>query len=151
MTPCSVGVHVEDRADRRLELGVHQDDVLAVRERLERDPCAELDVAGHLADHVDVLAPAEEERVVGHGRAAAACRVLELRLRADRRRARGPRSGRPRPRGPGFRFEIADDAHPRDAVDDLVREPLAHEAGADDADADRAALGLAGLRARCRR
>ena len=38
---------------------------------------------------------------------------------------------------------MPDHAHPRDAVHDLVRQALPHEAGADDADADRAPLGLA--------
>ena len=100
-----VGVDVEDRADRRLELGVHQHDVLAVRERLERDLRAELDRAGHLADHVDVLAPAEEERIVGHGRAAGARRRPRTRPASRPRPARGPRSGRPRPpaRAAGWR------------------------------------------------
>ena len=142
-----VGVHVEDRADRRVELGVHQHDVLAVREGLERRPVRRArptPVTSQITSTCSLAA--EEERVVGArprrlpviASSSSRLRVdrdgLEARVAEDARRARS-----------GLRFEIADDAHARDAVDDLVREPLAHEAGADDADADRPALGLAGL------
>ena len=41
-----LGVDLQDRADRRVDLGVHQHDVLAVLERLEHDVGAELDRAG---------------------------------------------------------------------------------------------------------
>ena len=137
-----VGVDVEDRSDRRLELGVHQHDVLAVRKRLEGDVRPELDRAGDLADHVDVLAAAEQERIVGHDRAAGRRGVVERVLGVDRDRfdARVPeRFGRP------FRPTIGDPdhSHPRDAVDDLVRQALPHEAGADDPDANRAVLRFA--------
>ncbi len=76
----TVGVDVQDRADRRLELGVHQHDVLAIGERLEHHLRAELDRAGDLAHDVDVLAPAEQERIVGVGRTAASGDLIELGL-----------------------------------------------------------------------
>ena len=60
MTPCLLRVHLQDRADRRVDLGVHQHDVLAVLERLERDPGAELDRAGHVDEDVDLLGAAEQ-------------------------------------------------------------------------------------------
>ena len=147
ITPCRSAYTFEDRADRGLELGVHQYDVLAVRERLERDMRTELDGAGHLADHVDVLASAEQERIVGHGRAAGRSHILECVLGVDRDRFD---AGVPERFGRPFRPTIGDPdhSHPRDAVDDLVRQALPHEAGADDPDADRAALRFALLECR---
>ena len=55
-----VGVGLEDRADRRVELRVHQHDRFAVFERLERNLRAELDRAGHVDQDVDLLRLAEE-------------------------------------------------------------------------------------------
>ena len=49
-------VHAQDRADRGVDLGVHQDDGLAVPERLENDVGTELHRAGDVDEHVDVAA-----------------------------------------------------------------------------------------------
>ncbi len=137
-----VGVDVEDRADRGLELGVHEHDVLAVRERLERDLGSELDRAGHLADDVDVLAAAEQEGIVRHDRAAGRRSVVERVLRVDGNRLQTRVAERV---GGAFGSPVrdADHTHAGHAVHDLVRESLTHEAGADDADADRASFSFA--------
>ena len=58
MTPCLSRVDLQDRADRGVDLGVHQHDVLAVLERLEDDVRAELDRAGDVDEHVDLLGAA---------------------------------------------------------------------------------------------
>ena len=139
-----VGVDVQDRPNRRLELGVHQHDVLAVCERLERDVSSELDRARDLADDVDVLAAAEQERIVGHGRAAGRRGVVERVLRVD---GDGLDARVAEDLGGSLRLPVRDrdDAHPGNAVDDLVRQALAHETGADDPDADRPPFGFAGL------
>ncbi len=55
ITPCSLGVDLQDRPDRGVDLGVHQHDVLAVGERLEDDVGAELDRPGDVDDDVDLL------------------------------------------------------------------------------------------------
>ena len=82
ITPALLGVDAQDRADRRVELGVHQHDVLAVAGRLEHDLRAELDRAGEVDEHVDLLGAAEQERVVGDDDAVGADRVLDLVLAA---------------------------------------------------------------------
>ena len=100
-------IDLEDRADRRVDLGVHEDDVLAVTERLEDDGRRVLDVAGDLADDIDLLAAAQEVRIVGERGLARPHRVLEARLVVDAdgvlaRRTRKTCSARS-----GLRFEAA--------------------------------------------
>src|SRR5262249_61292367 len=65
-----VGALLEDRADRRVELRVHEDDVLPVLDRLECGSSAGLDLTGRLDDDVDALATTYRQQVVGHGRNA---------------------------------------------------------------------------------
>ena len=78
-----LGVDLKDRSDRRIDLGVHQHDVLAVLERLEHDVGAELDRAGHIDQHIDMLRARQQQRILGRDRlvrrgsrrrAASACR-----------------------------------------------------------------------------
>ena len=140
-----VGVALEDRADRGVDLGVHQDDVLAVPERLEQHVRRELDVAGDLADDVDLLAPAEQERILRDRGPAVADRVLERALRVDRD-ALDARLGVGRRGALQRAVRDRDHAHAGHAVDDLVRQALAHEAGADHPDAHGPPLGLAGAK-----
>ena len=88
------------------------------------------------------LGAADQERVLGDDRDAPADRVVELRLRlghGDVVAARVPVDVL-RALGPA----VVDRRHPhaRNAVADLVGEALAHEPGADHADADRLALPL---------
>ena len=88
-------VDLEDRADRGVDLGVHQDDVLAVRERLEDDLGAELHRAGDVDEHVDLRRAGEQHRVLGHHRAALANRRVSSSVCVpDGAPARGRRSGR---------------------------------------------------------
>jgi len=136
-------VDLEDRADRRVELGVHEHDRLAVLERVERDARAELDRAGQLDEDVDVLGAREQERVVGCDGRPLAQRVLERAGRRDGLRVGEPRVAEDVGGAVGAAPVDRRDAHPRDAVRDLVAEALRHEAGADEADADRAILRLA--------
>ena len=111
-------------------------------ECLERDMGAELDRAGDLADHVDLLAPAKQERVVGRRRAAGVDDLVEPALGIHGRRLD---AGVLERLDGSLRTPVrdTDDAHARNAVHDLVRQPLPHEPGADDADADGASLGFA--------
>ena len=73
------GVDLEDRADRRVDLGIHRDHVLAVLERVERNAGAEVDRSGHVDEHVDLLRAAEEERIVRDDRTSGSDGVFELR------------------------------------------------------------------------
>ena len=139
-----VGVGLEDRADRRVELRVHQHDRFAVLERLERNLRAELDRAGHVDQDVDLLRLAEEECVVCDNRPPGADGVLEL----SRRRRYDHVVASRIVVDLLCALEVAAvhrrHLHSRHAVNDLVREPLGHEAGADHADAHRLSLRFAG-------
>ena len=111
---------------------------------------AEFDVARDLADHVDLFAAAEQQRIV----------------RVRGRPARIASSSAPEvidsngfdPRvaedfGGPIRIPVrdADQTHPGDAVDDLVCKPLRHEPRADHADPDRACLAPREHAVPCRR
>ena len=116
---------------------------LPLRERLEHDLRAELDRAGEVDEDVDLLGAAEQERVVGDDGAVRADRVLDLGLAGRDDGVAEPgvvadAQGLLEPAGVDRRH-----AHAGDAVGDLVRQPLGHEAGADQRDPDRAALCLA--------
>ena len=143
MTPVLRRVHLEDRADRRIELRVHQDDVLAVAERLEHDVRAELNGSGDLHEDVDLLRATEEHRVVRHRHAVVADRLLDVghRGRLDDVLDAGIGAQLPRPLEPPAVH--GGESHARHAVDDLVRETLGHEARADEPDANRTTLCLA--------
>ena len=118
--------------------------MLAVARGLEHDLRAELDRAGEVDYHVDLLGAAEQERVVRDDDAVRTDRVLDLTL-GGRHGGRAELSVVADPVG---LLEPAGvdrgDAHAGDAVGDLVGEALGHEAGADQADLDRAAFGLTG-------
>ena len=146
MTPCSARIDLKDRPDRGVELGVHQHDVLAVLEGFQRHVGAEFDRAGRVDDHVDVARSGQQQRILGRRRtaggdiASSSCdcdadqpRLIEAGIAQDVERP--------------LRLAVGDrdDAHARRAVDDLVGQALAHEAGADDGDADRLASGFRGL------
>ena len=73
-------VDLEDRPDRRVDLGIHQHDVLPVFERLEDHGRRIFDVPRDLANDIHLLAAAEEEWVVGIHGPAGSDRVLEGRL-----------------------------------------------------------------------
>ena len=67
----------------RVQLGVHQHDVFAVLERLQHDARAELDRAGDVREHVDLLRARQEHCIVGHHGTPGADRRIELSLVVD--------------------------------------------------------------------
>ena len=146
-----LGIDLKDRPDRRIDFGVHQHDVFAVLKRLKHDMRTELDRSGHLADHVDKPRARQEERIFRGHWLVRADRVVELLLRVGNDDILVPGIfidvDRPLDLAVGDRS----DPHARNAVLDLIGQALAHEAGADDANADRLALRLAFLEVRCRR
>ena len=77
-TPASIGVALERPAGGPVQFGVHQDHVLAVLDRAERDVGAELDGARDLDDRVHALGLAEQLRIGRHRRPPVAYRLLEI-------------------------------------------------------------------------
>jgi hypothetical protein len=138
-------VDAQDGPDGRVYFGVHQDDGLPVGERLDDDARAELDRAGHVDDDVDLGRAAYEVRIFRDGGDASLDRLVEGRLGGNGLDvfAAGVSVDAER----AFRPAVVDGRHPHawNAVRDLVGEPLAHEPGADHADADRPALLFPGL------
>ena len=136
-----VGVLLEDRPQRALELGVHADHVLPLLEGAHRHPGAVLDGAGHLDQAVDALRVGEQIGIGGDAGPPCGDGVLEVGepLHAHRRRARLHEGALRVPdRAVGDRHE----AHSRDGVDDLVGDAAGHEPRADHSHTDRAALRL---------
>src|SRR5256885_2150517 len=138
-------IHLENRTDRGVDLGIHQHDGLAVLEGLENYVSAELDRARDVDDDVDLAGAAHHEGVFGHGRLALANRLIELSLRACHDDGLEPRVAKHvlgtlrTPIGDGSH------AHARNTVSDLIGEPLPHETGADHAHANRFSLLLSGF------
>ena len=143
--PRPVGVRLEDRPDRAVELGVHEDDVLAALDRGERDVGAVLDGPRDFHDRLDRLRRAENRRIVGDRRAATRHCVVELGRRANLLDGRRPglHVGLPGSVEPPVRD--GDELHPRDGSRDLERDPATHEAGPDHPDPDRPTLPLSDL------
>ncbi len=56
-TPAAVGSASQFGTDGRVDLGIHQDQVLAVREAIERQVAAEFDRPGDVDDDVDAVGP----------------------------------------------------------------------------------------------
>jgi hypothetical protein len=144
-----VGAALEQRPEGAVELGVHQDDVLAVLDGGQHDGERVLHRAGDLEKHVDMGRGGDEERVFSDRGPAG------LDGTSERRRAVAERSARLAGIGVGgdglLRRAVChrDDAHGggMDGVD-LEEHARGHEARADHADADwgRAARGVAGER-----
>src|SRR5258708_14293047 len=74
-------IHLENRADRGIDLGIHQYDRFAVFESLENYVSTELDRARDIDDHIDLARAAHHEGVLGHGGLALANGLVELGLR----------------------------------------------------------------------
>ena len=55
-----VGLHLEDRSEQRVQFRVHQNDVLAVVDRIQRHAGTGLDRAGYFEDHVDRAAAGQD-------------------------------------------------------------------------------------------
>ena len=76
----SLRVHPQNWSDRGIDLGVHQDDGLAVLEGVEDDMRTELDRSGDVDEHVDVGAARQQERILADDRLALRDEIVELRL-----------------------------------------------------------------------
>ncbi len=74
-------IYLENRADRRIDLGVHQHHRFAVFESLENHVGAELDRACDVDDNVDLARTAHHEGVLGDDRLALANCLIKLGLR----------------------------------------------------------------------
>ena len=138
-----VRLGLEDRADGAVELGVHHHDVLAALDRPQHDGGAVLDRTRHLENAVDALRVAEDERVVGVGRHAAAHRLAEGGHAVDGHRTL--HAGVLVDAASSVRMPIrdGDELHPAGRVEDLVGHALGHEPRADHGEADRLARRLA--------
>ena len=138
------GVDGEDRTQRGIQFGVHQDQVLAVRERFERHLRAKLDRAGNVHQGVEVGRPAEQVRIVGDDGHRRRQRPIERLLRPGHHgltlRRRIGEGGDRLVDAPGI---YGGQAHAGHVIDDLVGHSAPHEASADHAQADRMTLRFA--------
>ncbi len=74
------GIPLKDRADRAVDLGVHQHHVFAVTEGFENDVGTELNRAGDVDDDVDLVRVADEEWILGDSRTPGTDRLVQCRL-----------------------------------------------------------------------
>src|SRR5262249_7074288 len=138
-------VGAQDGSYGCIDLCVHQHDMLAVFEGLERDSSAVLDRTSRVNKHVDEVGARQQHGILCRRRLAGADGVVELGLGLGD--ARGLKARVAQYAESTLRPPVGDRAnpYPRYAVCDLVRKPLAHEAGTDDSYTDRPALGFASL------
>jgi hypothetical protein len=144
----AVGVGLEDGADGAVDLRVHEHQVLAVADGVERHVRTELDGAGHLDDGVDALGATQQRRVVGHGLPPRGDGLLHL--------GNGAREGELLDAGLAvgalglLRRAVADrhQLHPGDRVLDLIGDAAPHEPRSHHRDADGATFLLAALERR---
>jgi hypothetical protein len=133
----------QQRADERIELRVDEHHGLALLECVERDARREIDAARDLDDQVDRAALEQHRRIVREHRRAA--RDARLRLGGgvhglplcDTGLAEGSLPVR------GGTVRDSGEPHAGDRCAELQRDRAAGGAGADHADADRLARGLA--------
>ena len=136
-------MHLEYWADGRVELGVHQGDVLAGRDRRRAHLRPGLDFAGGVDDRVDIARAAQEERILGDRVPFARDGVFQRTHAVDRHNVAdaglvvGTHGLRQRPIGDG------DKSHARDRGEDVERDTTPHVPGTDQADTDRVALSFA--------
>ena len=119
---------------RCVDLGVHQDDVLAVLECLQHDMGAELDGAGRIHHHIDELGTGQQQGIIGRDRTVRDDRLVELPLRSGHDDVLAAGIAKHVERALRIAVGYGDHAHPGRAVHDLVGQALRHEAGADDRD-----------------
>ena len=135
--PGRVGLLAQDRADRAVEFGVHQDHVLAVLDRGRDGARAVLDCAGDLDQGLDLRVAGEQQRILRHRVAIGADRFVEFRLV----RGLDDIPGTSLRVGAMCLFDVPvrdrHEPHARDGAQDLKRYAAAHEAGADHRYADR--------------
>ena len=139
-----VGPDLQDRSEGAIELGVQEDEVLAVVDGGDSRLGTELDLAGGLDDALDAVGGGDEHRIVGDRPLAALDRSRQLRRRghahevvdADVRE----RLGRFGERAVGDDGDI----HARRRLQHLVDESAPGEPGADHAQSYRVAGVLSG-------
>jgi hypothetical protein len=137
-----VGLGHQQRPQGGVHLGVEQHQVLAGGEARQRQLGAERHRAGGVDHDVHPVAAGQHVEVVGDRHRAGRGQPVDVRGTA------GGLRGRPHLRDGGVRLLRGpvvhrDELHPRRAVDDLVDQAPAHEAGADESDPDGPALLLA--------
>ena len=79
--PGLVCLRLQDRAEQRIELGVDQDHMLAVVERIEHHMRCRLDRARHFHEHINGIAGGQHRRIVGQHSATRGRLPLPLRER----------------------------------------------------------------------
>ena len=83
-----IGICLKDRTNGGIELGVHQHDVLAVPESLQRHSGAEFDRTGDIDEHVDMIRPRDAtsrlRQTTGFKRNAASSNSLSIGHRPRR-------------------------------------------------------------------
>ena len=141
----AVGLAAQQRADGGVDLGVHQHEVLATLDRVERDRGAVVDRPGDVDEAVDLLGTGEQRRVVRHRRPAPCDDVLQGRDRVGRGDVgdAGVPAGGHRTIGGAVAHRC--DPHARHRGRDLIDERRSHGPGAVHPDANGTALALARL------
>ena len=74
-----IGINLENRAHRAVQLGIHHDHMFAVLNGLEHHLGAEFHRASHLDDDIYALCLAEQKCVIGDRIAVLRDRILQLR------------------------------------------------------------------------
>ncbi len=124
-------IDLQNRPDGGIDLGVEQNDVLAVLERFESDARAELDRAGHVHQHIDFLGAGQQEGVFGDHGLAFTDGEIDLILLRRRNHVLHAAVGAQVERPLHLAVVNRHHAHSRHGVDDVVPQALRHEAGAD--------------------
>ena len=140
MTPCSFGVHLQDRSDRRVDFSIQQHDVFAVAEGFASDTGSKFDRPGDVDEHVHLGGAREQEGVLGRHHLAVTDRGIDLVL--DRRRHDIRHSSVLAKVERALQRSVIDahEPHAGRRIHDVVGEPARDEASADQADADRPSL-----------
>ena len=81
--PGTIRMPLEDRPQRAIELGIDQDHVLAMLDRVQSHLCPELHGSGRLNQGVDAIGPTQDCRIVGDRELPAGDRVLQLGAGGD--------------------------------------------------------------------
>ena len=82
----SIGFCLKNRADKGIELSVHENNVLAVFESVEDDSSGRFDTPCNFDQQVDRFALCEHGRIIGKYRSS----LLDCRFRVGRRRNSTP-------------------------------------------------------------
>ena len=135
--PGTIRMPLEDRPQRAIELGIDQDHVLAMLDRVQSHLCSELHGSGRLNQGVDAIGPTQDCRIVGDRELPAGDRVLQLGAGGDPPHRLDAGAGI---RGLGcldVTVRYGHQLHPLDRADDLLGQGVTQSAGPDHADPDR--------------